>query len=142
MTRQILSSSLALAAALIVVPVLVSAQPVSLRIGKRGEIQLTQPTRFGTTLLKPGHYEVQHAMADGQHSVVIREQMQMNKRHTALLTGSEVARIPCRVLTLNKPARFSFAYWIKGTDGNATVTEIRIAEEPAGHIIAVEPKEK
>jgi hypothetical protein len=57
MPRQISWSALVLATALVVVPVMVSAQPESLRIGKKGEIELTQSTRFGPTLLKPGHDE-------------------------------------------------------------------------------------
>ena len=130
---------LALMTALIVASVVASAQSEGFRIGKKGDIELSQPTYFGTTLLKPGHYEVQHAVSDGQHFVVIREQMRPTRRHTVIVTGDEVARVPCRVVTLKKPARFSFAYWTKGTDGKATVTEIRIAEEAAGHIIALEP---
>jgi hypothetical protein len=54
-------------------------------------------------------------------------------------TGSAVARVPCQIVTLDKPAGFSFAYWVKGDDGKATITEIRIAGEPAGHIIALKP---
>ena len=128
-----------LATALIVASALVLAQSQSIRIGKKGEIELTQLTRFGTALLQAGHYEVQHAVADGQHYVVVRQQMRLSRRHTALAPGAEVARVPCRVVTLDKPARFSFAYWTTGADGKATITEIRVAEEPAGHIIALEP---
>lgn len=54
-------------------------------------------------------------------------------------TGAEIARVPCQIVTLNKPARFSFAYWTTGTDGKATITEIRIVDEPVGHIIALRP---
>ena len=139
MMRQISWRAIALAAALMAVPVLVSAQSESIRIGKKGEIELTQPTRLGTTQLQPGHYEVQHAFLEGQHYVVVREQVRPTRRHGALITGDEVARVPCLVVTLDKPARSSFAYRTKGADGKATITEIRIAEEPAGHIIALQP---
>jgi len=129
----------ALLTALIAASIVASARSEGAPIGKKGELELSQPTHFGTTLLQPGHYEVQHATSDGQHYVVVREQVRPTRRHTALVTGDEVARVSCRVVTLNKPARFSFAYWTKGTDGKATVTEIRIADEAAGHIIALEP---
>jgi hypothetical protein len=131
--------SIALLTALIAASVVVAARAESIRIGKKGEIELTQPTRLGTTLLQAGHYEVQHGVLDGQHYVVVRNQVLPTRRHRALITGSEVARVPCRVVTLDKPARYSFAYWTKGTDGMAAITEIRIAEEPAGHIIALAP---
>ena len=130
---------IAIATALVLASALVYAQPQSIRVGKTGEIELTQETRFGTTLLQPGHYEVQHTVASGQHYVLVRQRVQMNRRHTSLVTGSEVARVPCRVVMLAKPARFSFAYWTKDADGQATITEIRIADEPAGHLIALEP---
>lgn len=130
---------IALLTALIFASGVMAAQSESIRIGKKGEIELAQPTRLGTTLLQPGHYEVQHAVLEGQHYVVVREQVRPTRRHGVLFTGNEVARVPCRVVTLDKPARFSFAYWAKGADGKATITEIRIAEEPAGHIIALEP---
>ena len=130
---------IALLAALIAASVVVGAQSQSIRIGKKGEIELTQPTRLGTTLLQPGHYEVQHAVLEGQHSVVVREQVRPTRRHTTQFTGNEVARVPCRVVTLDKPPRSSSAYWTKGADGKATITEIRVADEPAGHIIVLEP---
>lgn len=130
---------IALLTALIAASVVVAAQSESIRIGKKGEIELTQPTRLGTTLLQPGHYEVQHAVFDGQHHVVVRGQVLPTRRHRAPITGSEVARVPCRIVTLDKLPRSSVAYWTKGTDGMAAITEIRIAEEPAGHIIALQP---
>lgn len=139
MELQRLRCPIALLTALIAASVVVAAQSESIRIGKKGEIEITQPTHFGATLLQPGHYEVQHVVLERRHTVVVREQVRPTRRHTALFTGKEVARVPCRVVTLDKPVRSSFAYWIKGPDGKATITEIRIAEEPAGHIIVLEP---
>lgn len=139
MQSKLLWGPIALATALMTASVLVGAQSNGVRIGKKGEIELAQPTHFGTTLLQPGHYEVHHAALDGKHFVVVREQIRPTRHHTMVVTGNEVARIPCRVVTLNKPARFSFAYWTKGADGKATVTEVHIADEAAAHIIALEP---
>ena len=124
---------------MIATAVLASAQIHSVRIGKAGAIELGQPTRFGTMLLQPGHYEVQHTAVGDRHYVVVRQQVPTNLRHSALAAGPEVARVPCRVVLLDKPARFSFAYWTTGADGNATITEVRIADEPAGHVIALRP---
>ena len=120
----------------------VSAQSQSIRIGKSGQIELAQETRLGTALLRPGHYKVQHAVIDGQHYVVVREQIRPTRRHRAFITGSEVTRVPCRIVTLDKPPRSSSVYWTRGQDGYATITEIRIADEPAGHIIALEPSDR
>lgn len=139
MQHQLSWRFIALATALIVASALVRAQTESIRIGKKGEIELVQPTHFGATLLQPGHYEVQHTSIEGQHYVVVRQQNMPGRRHTVRSTGSEVARVRCQIVTLDKPARFSFAYWTTGADRKATITQIRIADEPAGHIIALEP---
>jgi hypothetical protein len=109
------------------------------RIGKKGEIQLTQPTYFATVLLPAGHYEVQHATVNGANYLIVREQTQPTRRHSVLATGAEVARIPCRIVALDKPARFSFAYWTKAADGKPTVTQVHIADEAAGHLVTLEP---
>jgi hypothetical protein len=134
--RKISWRAIAIASALLALPALASAQPARTPIGKKGEIELNQPTRFGATLLDPGQYEVQHAVVSGRHYVVVRQQV---RRNTESVTGPEMARVPCRVVTLSKPARFSFAYRALGDDGNAVLTEIRIEGEPAGHIIALKP---
>ncbi len=139
MQYQLSRAFIVLAAVPVAAPALVRGQTESIRIGKKGEIEIAQPTHVGVTLLQPGHYEVQHTSVDGQHYVVIRQQEPIGRRHTVRSTGAEVARVPCTIVTLNKPARFSFAYWAKGDDGTATVTEIRIVDEPAGHIIALRP---
>ena len=116
-----------------------AAQTKSVPIGKKGNIQLVQPTYLGTTLLPSGHYEVQHATVDGQDYLVVREQIRLTRRHRALVTAGEVARVPCRIVILDRPARVSFASWTTGADGKPTITEVRIAEEPAGHIVALAP---
>ena len=61
----------ALTAALILAPMLASAQPGHTPIGKKGEIELDRPTHIGATLLQPGHYQVQHKIVDGQHALRI-----------------------------------------------------------------------
>lgn len=128
-----------LGAVLVTAPMVVHAQTNSIRIGKLGEIEINQATYLGTTLLQPGHYEVQHTSAGAQHYVVVKRQELIGRRHTVRSTGPEVARVPCQIITLNSPARFSFAYWTKGSDGKPTITEIRIFDEPVGHIIALRP---
>jgi hypothetical protein len=139
MRHQLSWPFIVLAAILAAIPALVRAQAESIRIGKKGEIELAQPTHLGTTLLQPGHYEVQHTSVDGKHYVVVRQQDMPGRRHTVRFTGSEIARVRCQIVMLEKPARFSFAYWITGADGKATITEIRIFDEPVGHIIALRP---
>jgi hypothetical protein len=123
--------------AFIAIPSLLIGQTNGVRIGKTGAIELNQATRFGNQVLPPGHYEVQHTSSDGQDYLVVRQRVQPTRRHSVQVTAAEVARVPCQIVALEGKPRFSFAYWKTGTDGMPTVTEIRIAEEPAGHLIAL-----
>ena len=131
----------ALTAALILAPTLASAQPGHTPIGKKGEIELDRPTHIGATLLQPGHYQVQHKMVDGQHALIVRQQetTYVGRDHRAGTTGPEVARIPCRIVTFDSSATLTAVYWTKEADGSATVAQIRIMGEGAGHIVAIEP---
>ena len=131
----------ALVVLMALVPALASAQPQHTTIGRKGDLELGRATHLGATLLQPGRYQVQHVTVDGQEYVVVRQQEKLNVgRHAQLYTtGAEVARVPCQIVPLDKPARRTEARWMKEADGTATVTEIRIMDESAGHVISVRP---
>lgn len=83
---------------------LAAAQTTAVPIGKDGDIELTQPTALGATVLKPGHYRLKHAMQDGQHFLVVsRQQMRMLRggQHFATGGGTEVTRVACQVVPLD-----------------------------------------
>jgi hypothetical protein len=41
----------------------------ALKVGKRGEITLTQPTKVGNIVLRPDTYVIQHRVSNGHHFV-------------------------------------------------------------------------
>ena len=131
----------ALAALVALIPALAAAQPEYTTIGKKGDLDLGRASHFGTTLLQPGRYQVQHVTVDGQDYVVVRQQEKLDVgRHARVYeTGAEVARVPCQIVPLDKSARRTVARWTKEADGTVTITEIRIMDESAGHLIAVQP---
>ena len=131
----------ALAVVIALIPALAAAQSHYTTIGKKGDLELGRATHFGATLLQPGRYQVQHVTLDGQDYVVVRQQEKLDVgRHARVYqTGAEVARVPCQIVPLDKSAWRTEARWTREADGTVTITEIRIADESAGHLIAVQP---
>ena len=120
-----------------------AAQTATIPIGKNGDIELTQPTALGTTVLKPGHYRLKHAMQDGQHFLIIsRQQMRMLRggQHFATGGGTEVARVACQLAPLDANIKDTELHTRRLPDGSHVITQIRIRGEGAGHLISLEPK--
>jgi hypothetical protein len=107
-------------------------------IGKKGSVEFIRPTHIGATLLQPGHYQVQHKIVDGEHYLVVRLQ-EMRRDGRVYDVNHEVARVACRILTVERSPQLTEFYWTKEADGTGTVTQIRIQGEGAGHVIAIEP---
>ena len=122
---------------------LAAAQTTAVPIGKDGDIELTQPTALGATVLKPGHYRLKHAMQDGQHFLVVsRQQMRMLRggQHFATGGGTEVTRVACQVVPLDAKVKDTELHTRTQPDGSHVITQIRIRGEGAGHLISLEPK--
>lgn len=120
-----------------------AAQTATIPIGKNGDIELTQPTALGTTVLKPGHYRLKHGMQDGQHFLMVsRQQMRMLRggQHFATGGGTEVTRIACEVVPLDAKVKNTELHTRTQPDRSRVFTEIRIRGEGAGHLISLQPK--
>lgn len=125
--------------------VVAAAQTAPVPIGKNGDVELTETTGLGTTLLKPGHYRFKYATQDGQHFLVVSHQQTQSLRgggsqHYAMGDGKEVARVPCDVVTLDGKVKNTELHTRKQPDGSLVITQIRIRGEGAGHLLALEPK--
>ena len=116
----------------------------TLAVGKKGEVELRAETRVGTTVLKPGHYQFQHHSIDGQHYVVVRAQSTVRGArptdHFGGAVGSEVARVPCRLVAAPAHPRIdSHVYYKREADGSQRLTQIHIRGEKEGHLLTLEP---
>ncbi len=128
--------------------VALSAQTASLPIGKNGDVELTEPTGLGSTVLQPGHYRFKHAMQDGQHYLVVsRQQTVMSgpggsrtNRHYGAGKGTEIARVPCQLVQLDAKVKATELRTRKEADGSQVITQIRTQGEGVGHLLALEPK--
>ena len=119
-----------------------AAQTAPIPIGKNGDVELTEPTNLGTAVLKPGHYRFKYATQDGQHFLVVSHQQtqRSGNQHYGMGGGTEVARVPCDVVQLDKKVRATELYTRKQSDGSRVITQIRIRGEGAGHLLGLEPK--
>ena len=128
--------------------VALSAQTASLPIGKNGDVELTEPTGLGSTVIQPGHYRFKHAMQDGQHYLVVSRQQKVtpgpsgsgSTTHYGAGNGTEVARVPCEIVQLDARSKATELHTRKQADGSQVITQIRIQGEGAGHLLALEPK--
>lgn len=64
----------------------------------------------------------------------------MTRRHARLVTGPEVARVPCEITALDRKVRLTELSLRKEADGIDTITEVRISGEGVKHLVALRPK--
>jgi hypothetical protein len=87
----------------------------SLKVGKKGEITLTQPTKIGDTVLQPDTYVVQHRISGDDHFVRFLELKQVQTETGSGHGGAVVTysytvennagEIKCRVEPLGTKAK-------------------------------------
>lgn len=105
-------------------------------IGKKGEIHFNVPVRVGTIVLKPGMYQVQHAMEGADHVVGFREmEMPAGYRHSNTPVADEPSeRIKCRVEPVSKKPGNSSIVLRTNASGEKELVELQIAGEAFKHI--------
>jgi len=112
-------------------------EEMALKVGKRGEITLTQPTKVADRLLQPASYIVQHRTSGTDHfvrfvkTVMVETQSLQGGRQPDTYTESEnVGEIKCR---MEATADDTTAY-IVPENGVPRITKIAIKGESALHI--------
>lgn len=141
MHRIIRTGFVAFAVLALIAPLAFAEDAVA--VGKKGTVEFTGETRVGSTVLKPGHYQLQHRLIDGQHYLVVRAQSTARVpggSHYAGATGDEVARVPCRVVSTDKKQAATALHLSKNADGSQTLTQIKIRGEKGGHVVELEPQ--
>jgi hypothetical protein len=111
-------------------------QKENIIIGKKGEIHFTQNIKAGTTVLKPGMYQVQHVMEGSDHVIVFKAMsMQAGYKHGNTPVGKEVVRIKCKVESLTKAGNKTKITLRTNSAGEKEIAEIEIAGEKFKHIL-------
>jgi len=111
----------------------------ALKVGKRGEITLTQPTMVGDKLLQPARYIIQHRDSGTDHfvrfvEVVLDPSPEGGRQPNEYAASDNVGEIKCRMEATSTKVLDTTAYVV--TDhGAARITKVAIKGEDAVHIL-------
>lgn len=109
----------------------------ALKVGKRGEITLTQPTQVANQLLQPATYIVQHRDSGTDHFVrflkveKVEDYSNERRAYTELDNAGE---IKCRMEPTSTEVRETTAY-IVTANGVSRITKVAIKGEKAVHVL-------
>ena len=111
-------------------------QKAEVIIGKKGQVHFTQNVKVGTTVLKPGMYQVQHVMEGSDHVVIFKEVgMQAGYKHGNTPVGKEVARVNCKVEPITKAENNTKITLRTNAAGEKEVAEVQVAGEKFKHLL-------
>jgi len=112
----------------------------ALKVGKKGEITLTQQTKVGNVVLQPDTYVIQHRVSGGDHFVRFVELKQVEAQpanaETAPYTYTEedkAGELSCRLEPAAGPIRETTAYTVT-KNGVAQITKVAIKGEDVFHV--------
>jgi hypothetical protein len=108
------------------------------KVGKRGEITLTKPTKVDGIVLQPDTYVIQHRTFGGNHFVRFVELKQMEAQPATELPytyteADKAGEIPCRVEPATGTIKETRAY-IVTESGEPRITKVEIKGEDVVHV--------
>jgi hypothetical protein len=104
------------------------------RVGKKGEITLTQPTKVADRVLKPDTYVVQHRHSGSEHFVRFVELKKVSNSGRFTYPEQEKAgEIPCKLEPAGQVAKRTTVYTVND-EGGPRITKIAIKGEDAVHV--------
>jgi len=106
-------------------------------IGKKGEVHFNVPVRAGGTLLKPGMYQVQHAVEGNDHIIAFKAvSMPAGYRHGNTQVDKDVAaRVKCTVEPVAQKTRNTKITLRINSAGEKEVADVQIAGEAFKHLM-------
>lgn len=113
----------------------------ALKVGKKGEITLTQQTKVGDKVLQPDTYVVQHRVSGSDHFVRFVELKQVETRggeggeltNYTYTEAHKAGEIKCRVEPATAPIKETTVYTIN-EGGVPRITKVAIKGEDVWHI--------
>ncbi len=106
-----------------------------IKVGKKGEVLLTDTTQIGELTLKPGHYRFQHRLAGDVHFVKFTElQMSQGRHATGTTTNAkEAGEVKCAIEPV-KSKVITTSIYSETAGGVQKVTRIVVAGENVAHV--------
>jgi hypothetical protein len=109
-----------------------------LKVGKKGEITLTEPTKVGDIVLQPDTYVVQHRVSSGNHFVRFVELKQVEYTQTTEIPYTyteqdKAGEMKCRVEPATAPIKETEVY-TTSEGGTLRITKVAIKGEDVVHV--------
>lgn len=109
-----------------------------LKVGKKGDIHISEPTAVGDVMLKPGHYQLQHRVENGEHYVDFTElkhvgQRQEHYANSGVIGAAHPGGAKCKLEPLAKKTDETKIY-IDTSSGQRRITRIEIGGENVAHL--------
>ncbi|MFQ5738168.1 MAG: hypothetical protein ACE5JX_04105 [Acidobacteriota bacterium] len=123
--------------------VLLSSAPLigrsdTVKVGHKGTLHFSAPTRIGTRTFDPGDYKVYCEHKDsGEHQLVVIRLIERNPYFGGGGTPddkSDIAKLPCRMEPLSGKARATALYTNKDSSGVTYVEKVLIRGETVSHV--------
>lgn len=114
----------------------VAGESNSIKVGKKGDIMLSQETKVGDLTLKPGHYQIQHRVVGTDHMIHFTELkgMHSNPYYSTGPTGTaHPGEIKCRLEPMATKASQTAVY-TEEEGGMRHITKIEIKGENVAHV--------
>ncbi len=105
-------------------------------VGKKGEILISQPTRFGDVLLPKGHYRMEHRVVGTDHFLHFAELKMRSGQHmtsSAMDVKHAFPDVKCQTEALTSKVRDT-AIHSKFENGEHVVTRVEIRGENVAHV--------
>lgn len=114
----------------------VAGESNSIKVGKKGDIMLSQETKVGDLTLKPGHYQIQHRVVGTDHMIHFTELkgMHSNPYYPTGPTGTaHPGEIKCRLEPMATKASQTTVF-TEEEGGMRHITKIEIKGENVAHV--------
>ena len=110
-----------------------------LKVGKKGQITLTQATKVGDTILQPDTYVVQHRTSSGDHFVRFIELKQVeaepsSEENYTYTEADKVGEFKCTTEAANAPIKETSVYTVI-ENGVQRITKVEIKGEDVVHVL-------
>lgn len=132
----LLSMAVMVTGILLSVTVASAADEQVIKVGKKGEVMLSQDTQVGDLTLKAGHYQMQHRVDGSDHMVHFTELkgVHRNPSYESGATGTaHPGEVKCRLEPMSAKAKQT-AVTMSTEGGARRITRIEIAGENVAHV--------
>lgn len=108
------------------------------KVGKKGDIHFSEPTAVGDVVLKPGHYQFQHRVANEEHYIDFTElkhvaQRQEHYAGMGIIGAVHPGGAKCKLEPLGKKSEETKIY-VDTSSGQRRLIRIEIKGENVAHL--------